>query len=238
MTARLDIEYDGTDFFGWAIQPEVRTVQGEVERALAIIARRPLRLTVAGRTDRGVHATGQVASHEGAPVRAHQLNAILPRDVRIVASGPAAEGFDARHDAVARAYEYRLFTRRTASALQHRHELHFSRPLHEAALHACAAALPGSHDFRAFTPTETDHKSFRRHVHRAGWSRDGDHLTFAIEGNAFMRNMVRALVGTMLDVALGRRDIASFVALLDGAHRREAGTTAPPHGLTLVGVRY
>ena len=99
MTARLDIEYDGTDFFGWAVQPEVRTVQGEVERALAIIARRPLRLTVAGRTDRGVHATGQVASHDGAPVRAHQLNAILPRDVRIVASAPAPEGFDARHDA-------------------------------------------------------------------------------------------------------------------------------------------
>jgi tRNA pseudouridine38-40 synthase len=238
LSARLDIEYDGTEFFGWAIQPEVRTVQSELERALAIIGRRPIRLTVAGRTDRGVHATGQVASHAGAPVPAHQLNAILPPDIRIVRSAEAPPGFDARHDAVGRAYEYRILTRRAASALDHRHQLHFSRSLDDAALAACADALVGSHDFTAFTPTETDHTSFRRTIRRAAWTRDADHLIFAIEGNAFMRNMVRALVGTMLDVGLGRRDPASFAALLEGAHRRDAGMTAAAHGLTLVGVRY
>ena len=116
MTARLDIEYDGTDFYGWAIQPGARTVQGELERALSVIGRRPIALSVAGRTDRGVHATGQVASHARDPVSAHALNAILPRDVRVLASVPAADGFDARRDAVARVYEYRILTRRAACA--------------------------------------------------------------------------------------------------------------------------
>jgi tRNA pseudouridine38-40 synthase len=238
LTARLDIEYDGTEFYGWAIQPRVRTVQGELQRALATIARRPLALTVAGRTDRGVHATGQVASHPGDPVAAHSLNAVLPRDVRVVASTAAVDGFDARRDAVARVYDYRILTRRAASALTHRTHLHLSRALDEEALAACAEVLVGVHDFTAFTPTETDHVRFRRRILVAAWTREGDVLTLRVEGDAFMRNMVRALVGTMLEVGRGKRDVDSFAALLTGAHRREAGMTAAPHGLTLVGVRY
>lgn len=238
MAARLDIEYDGTDFYGWAIQPDVRTVQGELQRVLAIIGRRPVNLTVAGRTDRGVHATGQVASHPGDPVPAHQLNALLPRDVRVVSSAAAQDGFDARRHAVARAYEYRILTRRAASAIDHRTQLHLSRRLDEEALAVCARALVGTHDFTAFTPTETDHVRFQRVIHRAAWTRDGTLLQFAVEGDAFMRNMVRALVGTMLEVGRGLRTVDSFAGLLEGAHRREAGMTAPPHGLTLVGVRY
>ncbi len=238
MTARLDIEYDGTDFYGWAIQPGVRTVQGELQRALAQISQRLVVLTVAGRTDRGVHATGQVASHPGQPVPEHSLNAVLPRDVRVVRSVAAPDGFDARRDAVSRVYEYRILKRRAASAIAHRTQLHLYGPLDEDALHACAAALVGVHDFTAFTPTETDHVRFRRRIIGAAWRREGDLLTFRIEGDAFMRNMVRALVGTMLEVGRGKRDVASFVALLAGAHRREAGMTAAPHGLTLVGVRY
>jgi tRNA pseudouridine38-40 synthase len=238
LTARLDIEYDGTDFYGWAIQPGVRTVQGELQQALATISRRRVVLTVAGRTDRGVHATGQVASHPGEPVPEHQLNAVLPRDVRVVRSRAAPEGFDARRDALSRAYEYRILTRRAASAIGHRTQLHLSRALDEEALSACAEALVGVHDFTAFTPTETDHVRFRRRILQATWRRDGDVLTFRVEGDAFMRNMVRALVGTMLEVGRGRRDLESFAALLAGAHRREAGMTAAAHGLTLVGVRY
>jgi tRNA pseudouridine38-40 synthase len=238
VAARLDIEYDGTDFYGWAIQPDVRTVQGELERALAVIGRRPVTLTVAGRTDRGVHATGQVASHPGEPVPAHQLNAVLPRDVRVLASASAADGFDARRHALARAYEYRILTRRAASALDHRTQLHLTRALDDGALAACAEVLVGTHDFTAFTPTETDHVRFRRVINRAAWTREGTLLQFAVEGDAFMRNMVRALVGTMLEVGRGKRTVESFAALLQGAHRREAGMTAPAHGLTLVGVRY
>jgi tRNA pseudouridine38-40 synthase len=213
-------------------------VQGELERALARIAQRRIVLTVAGRTDRGVHATGQVASHAGDPVADHSLNAVLPRDVRVLASTRAPEGFDARRDAVSRAYEYRILTRKAASALEHRTQLHLSRQLDEPALAACADALIGTHDFTAFTPTETDHVRFRRVIHHAGWRRDGLQLTFRIEGDAFMRNMVRALVGTMLEVGRGKRDVESFAALLSGAHRRDAGMTAAPHGLTLVDVRF
>lgn len=238
MTARLDIEYDGTDFYGWAIQPGVRTVQGELQRALATIGRRRIVLTVAGRTDRGVHATGQVASHPGEAVADHSLNAVLPRDVRVVSSAPAAEDFDARRDAVARAYEYRILTRKAASALTHRTHLHLRRALDEDALSACAHVLAGAHDFTAFTPTESDHVRFRRRILAASWVREGDVLVFRVEGNAFMRNMVRALVGTMLEVGRGTRDVDSFSALLAGGHRREAGMTAAAQGLTLVGVRY
>ncbi|WP_354701029.1 tRNA pseudouridine synthase A [Paraconexibacter sp. AEG42_29] len=238
MTARLDIEYDGGDFYGWGVQPGLRTVQGELERALGVIGRRRVVLTVAGRTDRGVHATGQVASHPGDPIPAYQVNAILPPDVRVLSSTATADGFDARRHALARAYEYRILTRRAASALGHRHQLHLSRPLDEDALAACADVLAGTHDFTAFTPTETDHVRFRRDIHRAAWTRDGDLLQFAVEGDAFMRNMVRALVGTMLDVGRGKRSVESFATLLEGAPRSAAGMTAPPHGLTLVGVRY
>lgn len=238
MTARLDIEYDGTDFFGWGIQPDVRTVQGEVERALAQISRRTIVLAVAGRTDRGVHATGQVASHAGGPVDRHSLNAVLPRDVRVLASVPAPDGFDARRHALSRSYEYRILTRRMASALHHRTQLHLFGHLDEHALAACAEALLGTHDFTAFTPTQTDHVRFRRTILTAEWVREGDLLTFAVTGDTFMRNMVRALVGTMIEAGRGMRTVESFAALLEGAPRCEAGVTAAPQGLTLVGVRY
>ncbi|MCW3039213.1 MAG: truA [Solirubrobacterales bacterium] len=238
LRARLDIEYDGTDFYGWGIQPGLRTVQGELERALTQIGGRAVSLTVAGRTDRGVHATGQVASHSGRPVDAYALNAVLPPDVRVLASTAAGDDFDARRHAVSRSYEYRIHTRRPASALHHRTQLHLTRPLDEDALAQAAATLIGVHDFTAFTPTETDHVHFRRRILWAHWVREGDALLFRVEGNAFMRNMVRALVGTMLEVGRGMRTPESFAALLEGAHRREAGVTAAPHGLTLVGVRY
>jgi tRNA pseudouridine38-40 synthase len=213
-------------------------VQEELETALAVVRREPTAVTVAGRTDAGVHALGQVASHPGHPAAATSLNALLPPDVAVLASEPAPEGFDARRDATSRAYVYRVLARRERSAFEHRRALWFPRPLDRAALHACAAALPGAHDFRAFTPTETYHTRFSRHVLFAGWREDGDLLELRIEADTFMRHMNRVLVGTMLEVATGMRTVESFVALLAGAPRSAGGATAPAHGLYLLGVGY
>jgi tRNA pseudouridine38-40 synthase len=241
-TVRLDIEYDGSGFRGWARQPGLRTVQGELEAALATVLREPVELTVAGRTDTGVHARGQVASFETAaalpPDLARSLNGVGPGDLAVTAAAPVADGFDARRDARSRTYRYRLLTRSSPSPFERRRALWWPHRADREALEACAAALPGSHDFTAFTPTQTDHVHFRREVLAASWEEEGDVLSCQITADAFMRSMVRALVGTMLEVASGRRAAESFTALLEGAPRSHAGETAPAHGLYLESVSY
>jgi tRNA pseudouridine38-40 synthase len=238
--ARLIVEYDGTEFLGWARQPGLRTVQGELERSLCVVLRRDrVPLTVAGRTDAGVHAFGQVASHPGEPAPADAVNALLPADVAVIESGTAAPGFDARRDATSRAYVYRILTRGSRSALERRRALHWPRPLDAGALRACASLLAGAHDFTAFTPTETDHVRFERIVLGASWAQpSADLLEFRIEADAFMRNMIRVLVGTMLEVGGGRRSVEGFAELLEGRPRADAAATAPPHGLHLLGAGY
>jgi len=242
-THRLDIEYDGSRFSGWARQPGLRTVQGELEAALETVLREPVELTVAGRTDAGVHARGQVASFQtDAEVPAdlaRRLNGLAPDDLAVSAAGPVPDGFDARGDAVSRSYRYRLLTRRAPSPLERGRALWWPHRVDRGALDACAAALSGTHDFTAFTPTQTDHVRFEREILAADWETEpGDILAFRISADSFMRSMVRVLVGTMLEVASGRRTPEDFASLLEGAPRTAAGDTAPPHGLYLESVGY
>lgn len=210
-----------------------------VEDAAATLARRPLTLTCAGRTDAGVHAWRQTASHDGKPLGVRALNALLPADVAVLSSSAVEKGWDARRAATSRAYRYRVLTRAERSVWERGRALWHPRPLDREALRACAALLAGQHDFTAFTPTETEHVFFARTVLAARWDeRDGGLLEFSVEADAFLRHMIRVLVGTMLECANGVRTADDFGGLLAGAPRSAAGKTAPARGLFFVGAGY
>ena len=233
----LTLEYDGTPFRGWASQPGVPTVETAVRQALAETFDSAENLAVAGRTDTGVHALGQVVSVdvEGGPAperAAAALNSRLPNAITALSASKAPDGFHARHSARSRSYRYRLFTRATPSPFELRRSWWLSRAPDEDALAAGASAVVGEHDFRAFTPTQTQHERLVRIVERAEWIRRGDHLDFEITANSYLRHMVRSLVGTMVE------EPDSIPQLLDGRTRSEAGATAPPWGLYLVSVGY
>jgi tRNA pseudouridine38-40 synthase len=233
----LTLEYDGTPFHGWAAQPGLPTVEAALRQALAETFESVDHLAVAGRTDTGVHALGQVASVDveaGPPAgrAAAALNPLLPDEISVLSAVEAPPGFHARHSARSRSYRYRLFTRKTPSPFELRRSWWVPRPLDEDALIASAAALRGEHDFRAFTPTQTQHDVFVRAVERAEWIRRGDRLDFEITAESYLRHMVRSLVGTMVEAP------ETIPDLLGGSTRSEAGATAPPCGLYLVSVSY
>ena len=251
---RLDLAYHGAGFAGWAAQPGERTVQAELEGALGEV------LGARGEADRrGPHRRGgprlgpgrQLRARRRAPgLLARALNALTGDDLTVWSAAPAPDGFDARGDALSRTYCYRVLAAPTPSPFERGLSLFWPHKVYPGLLERCAEALAGSHDFTAFTPTQTEHVRFERKILRAEWkrgralgheqrAREGVELfEFWIEADAFMRNMVRVLVGTMLEVGAGRRQLDDFVALLGGAPREAAGDTARPHGLFLASVRY
>ena len=238
MRLKLKLEYDGSAFRGWAAQPGLRTVEQELRSGLDRVFPSWNGLAVAGRTDTGVHARGQVASvdTEGGPPAeraAEALNAVLADDVAIVDVETVRADFHARHSARSRSYRYRIYRRHTPSPFEHRRSWWYPRPIQEERLADAADLLHGRHDFRAFTPTDSQHELFERTVFAATWHRRGDVLELEITADSFLRHMVRTLVGTMIELAPER-----IAELLGGALRAEAGSTAPPWVLYLDRVDY
>lgn len=241
--AVLHIEYDGTAYRGWARQPSHPTIEHSLRAACTAIGMELSELRVAGRTDSGVHASGQVVSVAYAgpvpPERlARALVGYLPDDIVVHRSRPVHASFDARSDALWREYEYRVLIDAYHSPLRRHRVLHHPRELRLESLQQAAAAFVGKHDFTAFTPTETTHVFFHRTVFASRWEARGDELVFTIRANAFLRNMVRICVGTMLAVGRGEWEVDRIRRLLEGAPRSEAHKTAPSRGLCLMGVGY
>jgi len=237
------VEYDGTEFAGWAVQPGLRTVEETLANALGTVLRQPVKLVVAGRTDAGVHASAQVVSF-GARTGlspssiSYKASAVLTEDLALRRCVAVGESFDARGDARSRSYEYRVVNDPIRSPLARRRAIHVARELDLGLLEEAANLVRGVHDFRAFTPTKSHHVRFMRAVEESFWERRGGLLVYRITANSFLYGMVRALVGTMLEVAGGRRELVNFARLLGGADRSAAGPAASARGLTLVGVGY
>lgn len=237
------VEYDGADFAGWAVQPGQRTVEGILTEALRTVLRQPVKLSVAGRTDAGVHASGQVVSF-GAETDlppdlvAYKTTAVLPKDLALRRCVATSDAFDARRDARRRSYEYRVVNAPVRSPLRRVRTLYVAKDLDFGLLQEAAGLLRGARDFRAFTPARTYHVRFERVVTQSSWERSDDLLTYSVTADSFLYGMVRSLVGTMLEVAGGKRDLASFERLLSGGERSDAGPAVPARGLTLAGVSY
>jgi tRNA pseudouridine38-40 synthase len=242
---RLTLHYDGGGFAGWQLQPAERTVQGELEAALARLTTVPVRVIAAGRTDRGVHATGQVVGAlvprkwEPAPLR-RALNAVLPSDVWVSAAEQVNDSFHARYDAVARGYVYRLGTAAVSrSPFFRRWCWPLARPIPLAELAGAAARFQGDHSFRAFAKAGQPERGERCTVYAAEWREwAAAGLAFRVVANRFLHHMVRYMVGTMVEVALGRRDAGEIDRLLAGESGLETSPPAPPEGLYLTRVYY
>ena len=237
------VEYDGTDFAGWAAQPGRRTVEETLVGALETILRQPIKLTVAGRTDAGVHASGQVVSFSAdtglsPSAIAYKATAVLPPDAALRRCVGRDDGFDARRDATSRSYRYHVVDDPIRSPLERSRAVHVIRPPELKLLQEAAALVRGTHDFRAFTPSKSRHVRFVRAVTESWWEERDGLLVYGITANSFLYGMVRALVGTMLEVGQGKRGLPAFADLLEGGERSEAGPAAPSRGLTLVRVGY
>ena len=241
---KLTIEYDGTDFHGWQRQRDDRTVQGEIEAALATLTRQAVVLNGSGRTDAGVHAMGQAANFRcetrlGPEALQRGLNSLLARDVVIRKCELAAADFHARYDARSKTYLYRILNRAIPAAVGRQYAWHIRRLLDLGCMQTASGLILGANDFKAFEAAGSPRSHTVRTVTRAEWTRERNgHLIFSITANGFLRFMVRNLVGTFVDVGLGKIDVPGFERVLRSRDRRCAGATAPPHGLFLKEVLY
>ena len=242
-TIKLTLEYDGTNYVGWQLQPNGPSIQGALEAALAKLLKQPVRVTGAGRTDSGVHALGQVASFQSPldlPLKAYLagISSLLPNDIAVVAAEQMPEGFCARRSARGKIYRYRIVNRPCRAPLERLQAWEIFRPLDDAAMRAAAPALVGRHDFSAFRASDCEASTTVREVRRLEVRREGAVVTVEIEATAFLKHMVRNIVGTLVEVGHGRRPADSLAGLLASGDRDRAGATAPAHGLCLVEVFY
>lgn len=240
---RVLIEYDGTHYCGWQYQDEkTPTIQGELIRALTIIAKNKVLVTGSSRTDSGVHSEGLVANfHLGIPIAAESLqkavNAILPEDIRIRRCEIADISFNARYGAVGKIYRYRLFIGQTPSPFSIRYQAHLPYPFNIRKMRAALPYFIGTHDFSSFTSDEPDKKR-QREISSFTLKKKGDELIFEIRGKSFLRYMVRNIVGTIIDIGRGKIPVTDLPDIFEARDRRRGGQTAPARGLTLVEVMY
>jgi tRNA pseudouridine38-40 synthase len=240
---RMLLQYDGTDYAGWQIQSNQRTIQGTVQLALEKIAGHPIQLVGSGRTDAGVHARGQVAnfhSPQKLPLEAWRkaTNRLLPADIRVLRVTRAASSFHARSSAVSKLYRYQIFTGPMLLPWESRYYLHWSRPVDLESMQQAAQKVVGRHNMRSFAASGTTVSYFERAVTRSEFHRRGQRLVYDIEASGFLQHMVRILLGTLLEVGVGRFSVADFQRILQSQDRTQAGKTAPPQGLFLQRVRY
>jgi tRNA pseudouridine38-40 synthase len=241
---KLLIEYDGTKYQGWQVQPKGPTIQGVLEEKLRLLTGDPIRLFGSGRTDSGVHALGQVAHFKTkCPMDIHSilraLNSLLPPDIVIQRIGDVEESFHARKHSKSKVYEYRILNRNIRSAFQQRYVWHIPQKLDLEAMKEGARFLIGEHDFSSFQSTGSPTRTTIRKVIRAEWKKERMGLIrFEIEANGFLKQMVRALVGTLVEVGKGKIGSEEFRKILESGDRKKAGPTAPAHGLFLKEVKY
>ena len=241
---KMTIEYDGTDYHGWQRQKQERTIQGEIEQALLLMTARHVRLCASGRTDAGVHACGQTANFccetELTPEAIQKgLNSILPNDIVIQDCRSIHESFHARYDAKSKIYHYKILNKNLPAAIGRQYALFVRRKLDTSAMRQAIPHILGSHDFKAFEGTGSPRSHTIRNVMAADLSENPDgRLTFKIEADGFLRFMVRNIVGTLLDVGLGKINADEFKKILESKDRSRAGATAPAHGLFLMEVKY
>lgn len=239
----LELEYDGTAYFGFQVQPEKPTVQAEIEKALYKLIGESVKVVAAGRTDAGVHAKGQVVNFRTtSPYPAEQfvsaLNFYLPDDISVKMAAVVSAGFDARRSALRRHYRYCVFNRRSPSPFWRNYAYHFPARLSLSDMRDAAAMLVGERDFAALAAHHERTRSTTRRVDSVSLDRKGDLIIFGISANSFLTHQVRNTVGTLIWVGTGKLDAASFDRILEGKDRRAAGPTAPPQGLYLIKADY